>query len=1491
MKCKADYNITPALLSPTDVGCRGYDFTVAFEDAFLVLAPNSVTLLFIIISGWRGFTHAKVVHWPALQGAKGTFFVLLAALVLSELSLHAAVDDSITSKITVLAHSILLVTIVSLAVLSLLQHSRSLRPSPHIQAYLFLTMLFDIARVRTGWLIHGETTISSLRSAAMVVKVVLLFLESLPKDKHIIDSERNTLSPEDKAGLFSRSLLLWLNPLFLHGYRKPLSGDELYPVGENLAASRVFDALHSSWENTKLHSKFRLAIAMLKAFKTQIFMIQLPRLALVGFSVAQPFLVNATLSYIDKSSIRPVQVGYGLIGASIITYVGIAMSTVWYQHLIFRLMTMIRGSLITMIFRNRLTLPSVGGGDASGPVSLINSDVERVIQKLQWVLNIFPNVIQVALGMWILSMYMDAVCVAPLIIAIVCGLTAGFIGKKIPPRQRAWMQAIQKRVKSTINVISNMKHVKMAGLGPKVLTQIHDLRTDEMTRQKAFRHLQISMITLGNAPAMLTPAVTFTAYAIAQSIGNQGQVQTIKAFTSLSLLSILINPVAELVTATTNLASALSCLDRVQEFFEKENQRDSRIEQTLNSAHIKDSETSSGSELQKGRENSIGNLSHSHETQEVLLRVNCGTFGWTATDIILRDINMNIASPTLTLVTGPTGCGKSTLLRSLLGETVVISGSIECVLPKRIAYCHSEPWILNISIRKNILGITAYDEGRYRRVVEACQLIEDFTQLPKGDETLAGSDGSALSGGQRQRIALARSAYSGKQLILLDDTLSGLDPNTATKCFEALLGTSGLFKVDGKTVIMATNNAQWLPYGDQLIVLNSEGRLAAQGKFQSLVSSNGYLQNLQQMHNVTETGHDVTSTSIKERTLPVRENVTTVKESTEATKQIVASQQGESDIFQQKKKKKKKQDAAFEVLAYYITYMGKKSVVLFAAFIIFHIGCSTAQPIWLKYWTMANDENPNDNVGRWTGIYVLFALVTVMGIAMETGYFLLLLVPRSAIGLHLRVLDSTINAPLSFFVGRDIGEIVNLFTADLTMVDMALPLSFILAFEQLASTLAQLVLTCVASGYLAVAVPILGVVLFVLQRIYLKTSRQLRLLDLEYKAPLIDHFITTISGIITIRAFSWTTAVSQESSRLLDKSQSPFYLIFCLQRWLTLVLDLTAAGLATLLVSIAVVRRDHTDVGLLGVAMVSVMTLGQGLSQLVTHWTNLETSLGAIKRIKTYTSTTPEERNFLDESRNAELSEKDLPPDWPSRGEITFKEVSVSFGNHLVLDKISLDIEAGTKVAICGRTGSGKSTLLGSILRLYKIDQGSITIDAANLATIACQRIRTAVAAVPQEPFFLTGSIRTNADCLQKSKINDDAIWDVLEKTGLAKLIKEKGGLDVELNIDWLSTGQRQLFCLARAMLRRAHVVLLDESTSQVDAETEKLVTKLIRTEMRKCTVILVTHRLKNLVKADSWCDKVILLQQGRVVEMDSPANLAKIESGLFQGMVKAQEA
>ncbi|KAI3537978.1 ABC transporter [Colletotrichum filicis] len=1311
------------------------------------------------------------------------------------------------------------------------------------------------ARVRTAWHLspqNNEGYIALLLTVQVILKVLLLAAESVSKPV-ILAIPARRVSREETSGIFGKSFATWVNPLLRLGWKRNLLAEDLDPLDGDLDGEAVLERLSSAWKNVDQDKNHALVIAVLKAFRAELLFIHIPRIGMVVFGLAQPLLVQATIGYIQNHNDEPITYGQTLVTAFAITYLGLAISTRWSGQLTHRLITRIRGALIAIIYQNMLTLRAETG-NSQAAVALMSTEVERITVASQWCVAIVPNLIQLGFAMWIMSEQLGAVSVAPIIVALL-SVSAGIrTGQLIPPRQRRWMQAIQKRVGITTEVIGSIKGVKMSGLTSTVQDQIQGLRDFELDESKRFRRVQILNVLIGQFPSIMTPSITFAAFGIISKLSGGQPLNVVQAFTSLSLLGILINPVSELVMIPNNLGAAIGCIDRIQEYLVKEKRVDYRLFKSNTSPDT-------------AAQGSNGNSEPSQTDSEVrpLIKVSNGSFGWHKDQAILKSLNLEIRRGSLTIVVGPVGSGKSTLLKSLVGETYRTSGSVEYASSTDVAYCDQDPWILNQSIKENIIGSVATHDTTdfYSTVIRACQLEEDLNLLPQGDETIVGSSGSALSGGQKHRIALARAVYSGKQIIIMDDILKGLDSKTASKCFSALFGTDGILRGEGRAVIFATHNASWLRAADNIISLSSDGIISEMGLYEDLYKTGGYVSTLK----VTQKSDHDNSDS--------EEAETEIQEHANKKDKAAAVRKPDDSL-----KIKTRGAANTSSLLYYIKSMGITPFGLFVVMVVFQTICRIMQRLWVKFWVAANEKGGQDNLGLWVGVYILWGTLTEMALAIECYYFLVIIVPHSAKGLHFSVLKAALSAPLSFFIKTDTGIIINRFSQDMNLVDLPLPLAFMLTFDNLTLAIADITLTTLATPTLSLSIPILILLLYLLQRVYLQTSRQIRLLDLETKSPLFSHFIASATGLITIRALGphWTSRVQSQNLQRLDLSQRAFYAMGSLQKWLLLVLNLVVAALAVLLVASAVVLRDRIDAGLLGVALVSVMTFGQLLTLLLNYWAQLETSLGAVARIREFEAETPSEEN---EDHDEDPAVKE---EWPSRGRIDMRDVSAAYDDHQVLSDVNLTIEPGEKVAICGRTGSGKSTLLALLLRLHEPSTGVIEVDGVDIRSVPVTRLRETLVALPQDPLFLPGTVRLNLDPFNSCK--DDAdIWITLEKTGLKALFEDKGGLEADLNTDWLSAGQKQLFCMTRAILRDSRVLLLDEATSSLDQATEQIVQDLIGSEFQGWTIIVIAHRLRAVVDFD----KVVTLPDRKVVEFDSPKKLLE-GGGTFAAMWKLQE-
>ncbi|KAI0126691.1 P-loop containing nucleoside triphosphate hydrolase protein [Xylariales sp. AK1849] len=1424
-RCHGDDSFGPSLGSGSN--CHNFDFTLLFEDCIFSLIPS---VLVTIAASYR-----------------------IYELIVFQISLIAvwSRDYGGRTRLTVPAGTLALLATLALIGLTEFEHTRVVRPSLVIQTYLFFTSVVDVARVRTQWLLSGNRLVASLVTITLALKIGLLVLESLEKWRFSNRAEAE-IPPLERCGIFGRSLMLWLNPLFKLGYNQDLTTNDLFPLDEDLNGEILTNRLIQRWNNTDKSRKHCLTIAVVLTFVPESLVAWLPRAFNIGFMVTQPYLVQTTLEYIMDHDRLPVSYGYGLIGAYGIVYIGVAVSNQLFSFLTFRLMVKLRGSLVGLLYRDMLTIRAESKNSSSA-LTLMSTDVDRITMTARYMIDIVPNLAQIALAMWILSLQLGAACVAPFIVALLCAGGTAIMAKMLPPRQRQWISAIQKRVGITSDILGEMKGIKMTGISDPITKQIQGLRDFELAESRKFRKLQIMLVTMNTVPMLSMSAVTFTVFAIVAKVSGSGTLGITQAFTSLSLLSVLVVPVGILVVSWSSIIQSMACLDRIQDFLLLEKRTDYR--------------------LTDPHPNPPSRHSFLHENEEKLenplIDARDASFGWDKDEgkVVLKNVSIEILPSTFNLLVGPVASGKSTLLKSFLGETYLYSGSISFGNIEEVAYCDQDAWILNQSIRDNIVGFSQFSEDFYNRVIVACQLEEDLGHLPAGDLSKVGSQGISLSGGQKQRVALARAVYSRKKIVIMDDTMKGLDADTSNKCFNALFGKSGLLRKDGITVIMATHNAQWFQFADRLIVLK-DGHIASVGSFESLKDLDDYVKSLQASYS-----HNGEVEEENDGRLNTESSDTPPESSQDIRLSDKAEVEPKSSSSPVRQKPAKGRGNRNSSLSYYLKSLMSMSFLIFCSTMVLQTAFRILQPLWLKFWTAANASNPNEDPGKWVGVYVLFSVLNLAGMTLQFSIFLLTIVPRSAKALHWSILKVAMSSPMSYFVSTDIGEIVNRFSQDMTLIDFPLPVSLMMTSEQFIGAVGELVLTCVSSGYLAVAIPFLFLALFYIQKYYLRTSRQLRLLELEAKSPLYSFFISSFAGLTTIRAFSWSSESYEEHIQRLNTSQRPFYLLYCVQRWLMLVLQLTVAGLCVLLIGISVAIRDKIDAGFLGVALTSVTNFGLTLTQLIQTWTELETSLGAITRIREFIGDTPQESDGAD-----------YPPDnWPAKGAVSISELSGMYGTRTVLDRVSLEIKPGEKVAVCGRSGSGKSTLLSLLLRMYEPTAGTITIDGVDTSTLKLNALREAMVTLPQDPLLLAGTVRYSLD--PASRAGDDEMLVALEKTGLRDVIEDKGGLDADFNTDWLSAGQKQLFCLARAMLRPSRILLLDEATSSLDHQTDELIQTLIRKEFAGWTLVVVAHRLRTIADFD----KVLVLQDGKVAEFDSPKTLLE-KGGLFKSLWELQE-
>ncbi|KAI1419772.1 P-loop containing nucleoside triphosphate hydrolase protein [Xylaria sp. FL1777] len=1432
-------------------GCRGgFDFTVQFEELILAILPAAI---FLLVSPFRALALLRrriTARRNSLYAAKLATIAAYTGLQLALLVQWA--QPEFRSSVSIASTTLSLASGLSLGLLSHLEHSKSIRPSFIITFYLIFTVFLDIARARTQWLLKNTDGIAATLTASLTVKIALLALEAVEKRRFLVDGYRE-YPPESTSGPFGRGFFLWLNSLLLSGFGKVLSLADLPSISEKLDSRMLAKDLSAAWENCNQKKRHALALAAVLTFRWEVFLIVFPKLAYVALSLSQPFLIQEAVGFVQNTQPeKNNNVGYGLIGGFALVYTGLAVTMGWSSHLTYRLMTMMRGGLISIIYRKMLQTQVTKLND-SAAVTLMGTDVQRIAETFHYLLvETVPAFIQLGIATYLLYLQLGAVFVVLLILSIAGTVLSGQIADKVSKSQKTWLEAIQTRINFTSEILGSMKNVKMLGLTGQMFNIIQQLRDDEIAKSKKYRKVQAYYVSIVNAPEIIAKLLLFGAYAIVAHINGTDSLSVSQAISSLALITLVSKPLADILVAIPQGWSALGCFQRTQTFLNDTPHDEQHSVSNTNS--IVSSEHHRGS---VGTE--LGSLQPQERRGNILLEN--ASFGWSQSsqDLISEaTVRIDSSETGLTILTGPVGCGKSTFLKGLLKETPYHKGHLD-TLRSRVAFCDQTPWIISGSIRANIITESEYDERWYQSVVNACALDIDINRLPHGDLTVVGSKGVKLSGGQKQRISIARAVYSRKPIAILDDVLSGLDAVTEEAVFRGIFGTNGLFKKTGTTVILATHSIKRLPEADLILAMDGRGKIVEQGKFSDLNVPGRYVYSL----NISSSQ---SSTESDDESLPATEDPKGARDvPIEAQNQDSSRRTGDWATYK-----------------YYTAALGRWKLLVFVAFVTVNEIANGIQTVWLNWWAQSNERGDPPRLGYWLGIFATFSVSEIVGLVASIAYLYVVITPNGGRHLHSSILKAALNAPMSFLAQTETGVLVNRFSQDLRLADMTLPGAIINVAFQLGQCIVATVLAATAVGYFAAVLPLVVFVLYLIQRFYLRTSRQLRLLELETSAPLFSHFIESLSGLVTIRAFGWTQEYTNKTNKLLDQSQKPFYLLLCIQRWLVLVLDLVVAGLAVLLVGLAVALRSKINPGFLGIALVQLTSLSHALTSLVQYWTLLETSLGAISRIKDFSETTPSEATAEESS--------EPPPNWPHHGALTFDSVSASYEDNgpLVLKNVSFSFKGGQRIGIIGRTGSGKSSTVQAILRMINIKEGRILIDNVDLATLTGSVVREHVITLTQDPFLFPASIRSNIDPL--GVFTDEQLSAALEKVKLWTVLRDKAGtngLDIEavldtcIDADFLSHGQRQLFCLARALLKPGKVLILDEPTSSVDAKTDAQMQEVIRNEFKDHTIIMIAHRLSSLLDFDN----ILVLDQGSLVETGNPTELLSNPSSRFAKM------
>ncbi|CAL8404057.1 unnamed protein product [Boreogadus saida] len=856
----------------------------------------------------------------------------------------------------------------------------------------------------------------------------------------------------------------------------------------------------------------------------------------------------------------------------------------------------------------------------------------------------------------------------------------------------------------------------------------------------------------------------------------------------------------------------------------------------------------------------------------------------------LRNISFTLPKGHLLGVCGNVGSGKSSLISSLLEQMHLQQGSVTA--RGSFAYVPQQAWIFHGTVQQNILMGEALDQDRYNRILHCCSLIPDMKILPGGDQTEIGERGVNLSGGQKQRISLARAVYSDRDIFLLDDPLSAVDAHVGKHIFEECIKG----ELVGKSIILVTHQPQYMQFCDNVLLLD-EGEILEAGRHEELMNGKGryaqlissYL--LEQSTLQQENAVDPPCVEPHQTNGVVNQAFDISDEMDDVSMSDKKIQEGDGQLII---KEFSSQDSiSWRTFHAYCQALG--GYFLAVAVLLLYVvltGGAAFSNVFLAHWmeqgsgtanvTVEDQANVtlNPDIAFYQKVYGIITLVIVI-VSIIKSYFFAKVSLRASSVFHMRMLEKVIASPMSFFDTTPIGRMLNRFSKDMDEVDFWIPFEvnyFVNTFLTIVCSISLIIYAFYKMVYPLIIFFAITLAFHILSQ---RAIRQLKRSESTSRSPWISHTSSTIEGLSSIHVYGKTDGYIHQYSLLCDLNSNHMYMFLSGANWVYLWTSFMSS-LLNLCVGLFVVLTPNYDVSgsMKGLALTCVLQLVNSFLTVMDLARELDARFSSVERIQEYIKTCGSEG-----PRN--VKEAQIPEGWPQSGSIHFQNYTMRYRENtpIVLKGLQIHIKAGEKIGIVGRTGSGKSSLGEALFRLVEPAFGSILIDGVDIKHIGLQDLRSRLSIIPQDPVLFLGSVRYNLDPLNKH--SEQELWLVLEKTYLKDLVSglpEKLQAEVVRNGENFSVGQRQLLCMARALLRNTKIILLDEATASLDAETDALIQTTIREECEGRTTLTIAHRINTVLQAD----RILVMEQGQVVEFDSPDVLRQKPDSLFSSLLAA---
>ncbi|KAL5290305.1 ABCC4.2 family protein [Megaselia abdita] len=1268
------------------------------------------------------------------------------------------------------------------------------------------------------------------------------------RNKHNLSRVDNRM---ENSNFISKWTFWWTKNVFKKSREKPLEADNLYSNPNSLSSLRLTEEFYTPWEKEKLKKKPSVLKLLLSVYGKQYIS------ACVIYSIwemilraLQPLFLGWLVDYFVEGQSTTTKYQAYIYASGIVTC-SLLGTLIMHPFLfyLFEFGTKVRLGLSGLIYKKCLKISQVETNDGlnSMAINILSNDLSMVDLAFYFFHDLWKGPIEACVYSYLMYREIGWSALIGLALLIIFIPLQGWVAKLSASFRSKIASSTDARIKLMNEIIKGIQAIKLYSWENYFTKLVNEIREKEITAVKRSMYIY-SALQCTSIISKFSIFLSLISYAFLGDVFTAKKVFTVSSYFNI-LNDSLLNfwPLA-----ITSWSTAYISLKRTQEFLLKEEEKIEICNDEFN-------------------DHDPG-LVHHPEAVTKIIDFKSVTANWdpskNPSSAALKDIYLKIKDKELLGVIGPVGSGKSSLLNAMLGELYIANGHLS--VNGKISYASQELWLFTGTVKDNIIFTEGFDSERYQQVIRVCGLDKDLQLMPKGDETIIGERGVSLSGGQKARINLARAVYKKADIYLLDDPLSAVDTNVGKHIFEKCIQK---FLAD-KICVLVTHQIQYLKRENHLILMN-HGEVEVEGSYEKVKSSGKlrYLDDLEEEKNLA-------------RSLSRNASIIDDKKAKDSEDFIEDDDTSETQKIGSVK---------LGVYKKYFGFLGSPLILLLIGLLfLLSRGLLTGIDYFVSRWAIWEESVSNGNNPIETKFYeslppdekrmkiiifytIALFLALVLYLLRTFSFFMACL--KISLKIHENLYHGISRTFMYFFNTNPSGRILNRFSKDIGTIDLILPQTMMFSASFIVDSASVIIIVAVANYWLLIPALIMMVILYFIRLIYISASRSLKRIESVCRSPVYSHTNQTFEGLSTIRALKAEITLENEFHEYQDAHTSALFLFTAVNRAFAYWTDLICVFyIAAVVYSFLILQKNFYS-GDVGLAITQSMTMVIMCQWGMRQTAELENQMTSVERVLEYVDLPSEEAS------NPEATKLQIPPpNWPQCGNIKFSDLKFKYSDksNFVLKGINLSIDSSSKIGIVGRTGAGKSSIIQSIFRLA-LNEGEIAIDNLDISRISLHDLRSKISIIPQDPVLFSGSLRFNLDPANEKP--DELLWRALEDVNLKQHVRDMpGGLNSRVYDSGsnFSMGQRQLLCLARAILRNNNILILDEATANVDPETDHLIQTTIRQKFRNCTVLTIAHRLQTIMDND----KVIVMDSGKIVESGQPYELLQISEGHLKKLV-----